>query len=394
MYPTLILKKREGKRLLAGHLWIYSNEIDISQSPLKQFTPGQLVNIASQEGRPLGTAYVNPASLICARLLCRKPNQKIDQAWFEDAIAQALSLRESLYQVPYYRLVHSEGDFLPGLVIDRFGDYFVVQINTAGMDVLKDTIIKALVNLFEPKGILLKNTSSSRTLENLPEETICAYGEVPDTVSLVENGIKFTAPLMQGQKTGWFYDHRLNRERMANYTKDKRVLDLFSYVGGWGVQAAVAGASSVCMVDASKRAIEYANMNADQNKTAATIETIVDDVFETLTKMVAEGRQYDVVIVDPPAFVKRKKDIENASNAYYRVNLLASKLLAKNGLLISSSCSYHFSADMLARALLKIAQKTSRQLQYIERLSQAPDHPVHPAIVETAYLKGFICRFS
>lgn len=394
MYPLLVLKKREGKRLLAGHLWIYSNEIDTQQSPLKQLSPGQLVNVATHEGRVLGTAYVNPASLICARLLSRHANETINQKWFEVAFTQALSLRESLYQGPYYRLVHSEGDYLPGLVIDRFADYFVVQINTAGMDVLKDTIINALVTLFKPKGILLKNTSSSRALENLAEETVCAYGEVPEAVSLEENAVPFTVPLMQGQKTGWFYDHRLNRERMANYTKGKRVLDLFSYVGGWGVQAAAAGASSVTMVDASKLAIEYANKNSEQNKTAASVETIADDVFEVLTKMVAEGREYDVIVVDPPAFVKRKKDLDKASNAYFRVNLLASKLLAKNGILISSSCSYHFSADMLARTLLKVAQKTSRKLQYIERLSQAPDHPVHPAIIETAYLKGFICRFS
>ncbi len=394
MYPNLILKKREGKRLLAGHLWIYSNEVDTQQSPLKQFTAGQLVNVASHEGRILGTAYVNASSLICARMLSHHANQKIEHSWIEAALRQALSLREALYPLPYYRLVHSEGDYLPGLIIDRFGDVFVVQTNTAGMDAIKNIIVEVLVSLFKPAGVLLKNSSSSRELENLPEEMLCAYGEVPDEVTLQENGSQFTVPLAKGQKTGWFYDHRLNRERMAQYTKEKRVLDLFSYAGGWGVQAAMAGATAVTMVDASAQAIDYANKNATQNQHSAHIDTITDDVFTALSNMVDKGRQFDVIIVDPPAFVKRKKDIESASNAYYRVNLMAAKLLAKNGILISSSCSYHFSTEMLARTLLKVAQKTSRHLQYIERLSQAPDHPVHPAIVETAYLKGFICRLG
>lgn len=327
-------------------------------------------------------------------MLSHHANQKIEHSWIEAALRQALSLREALYPLPYYRLVHSEGDYLPGLIIDRFGDVFVVQTNTAGMDAIKNIIVEVLVSLFKPAGVLLKNSSSSRELENLPEEMLCAYGEVPDEVTLQENGSQFTVPLAKGQKTGWFYDHRLNRERMAQYTKEKRVLDLFSYAGGWGVQAAMAGATAVTMVDASAQAIDYANKNATQNQHSAHIDTITDDVFTALSNMVDKGRQFDVIIVDPPAFVKRKKDIESASNAYYRVNLMAAKLLAKNGILISSSCSYHFSTEMLARTLLKVAQKTSRHLQYIERLSQAPDHPVHPAIVETAYLKGFICRLG
>ena len=332
---TLCLKNRADRRLKAGHLWIYSNEVDTEKTPLKNFETGELIRIESAEGKPLGTGYINPNSLICARLVSRDNKYVLDKSLMVHRIQVALSLRERLFEKPYYRLIFGDSDGLPGLVVDRFGDVVVVQMSTAGMEAVKDEIVEALVKVLKPTGILLKNDGTGRKLESLPEYVEVAYGEVPEKVELEENGVRFMAPVMKGQKTGWFYDHRLNRDRLRHYVKGKRVLDVFSYVGGWGVQCAAFGASDVVCVDASEQATELVHENAELNGLGDKVGTLKGDAFTALKALRDEGEKFDVVIVDPPAFIKKRKDIKAGEQAYRRINELAMRLLEKDGIIVA-----------------------------------------------------------
>jgi 23S rRNA (cytosine1962-C5)-methyltransferase len=242
--PTLKLKPREDRRLRQGHLWIYSNEVDINATPLKAFEPGQQAVLEAASGKPLGLVYVNPASLIVARLISRNVKDRLNTNFLRIKLEVALALREALFSRPYYRLVYGDSDGLPGLIVDRFDRILVVQISTAGMEAVKDSIVEALLDVVQPTGILLKNNGSHRALEDLPQNIEVAYGEVQTAHRVEENGVSFLAPLQDGQKTGWFYDHRSSRERLSRYAKGKTVLDIYSYVGAWGIQALKAGATS------------------------------------------------------------------------------------------------------------------------------------------------------
>ena len=387
----LQLKKNEERRLLAGHLWIYSNEVNTTETPLKQFSPGEQVRVLSHTGKTLGVAYVNPKSLICARLISRKLEQ-LDQTLLQKRIVQALTLRDTLFKDPCYRLVYGESDLLPGLVVDRFGDHLSVQLNSAGMDALKDDIIETLKTELQPSSILLRNDSSMRNLEGMNNEVVAAHGSPPSEVELIENGVRMLAPLYDGQKTGWFYDQRPNRAEFCRFVKGKRVLDVFSYVGSFAIQAAAAGASEVWSVDASRFALEMAEKNAQLNGAGDIFTGAEGDAFDVLKALRADNEQFDVIVVDPPAFIKRKKDHKEGLRAYHRVNELAMRLLPEDGILLSASCSMHLHRDELLDVLRSGARKTRRHAQVVFEGMQGPDHPVHPAIAETKYLKAFIAR--
>lgn len=393
-HKALRLKDRADRRLKAGHLWIYSNEVDTKATPLKSFSTGELVLIENAAGKAIGTGYVNPNTLICARLVSRDARYMLDKSLLVHRIKVALSLRESLFDKPCYRLIFGDSDSLPGLVVDRFGDVLVVQISTAGMELVKDQIVEALVQVLKPTGILLKNDGTSRKLENLPEYIEVAYGEVPDEVELEENGVRFLAPVMKGQKTGWFYDHRLNRDRLRHYVKGKRVLDVFSYVGGWGVQCAAFGAEEVICVDASEKAVDLVHRNAELNGLQDKVGTMQGDAFEALKQLKAEGEQFDVIIVDPPAFIKRRKDVKAGELAYRRINEMAMRLLSKDGILVACSCSMHLQRDSMLDALRAGSRHIERNLQIIEQGHQGPDHPILPAIPETEYIKAMTARVT
>ena len=393
-HKALRLKDRADRRLKAGHLWIYSNEVDTKATPLKGFSTGELVLIENAAGKAIGTGYVNPNTLICARLVSRDARYMLDKSLLVHRIKVALSLRERLFDKPCYRLIFGDSDSLPGLVVDRFGDVLVVQISTAGMELVKDQIVEALVQVLKPTGILLKNDGSSRKLENLPEYIEVAHGEVPDEVELEENGVRFLAPVMKGQKTGWFYDHRLNRDRLRHYVKGKRVLDVFSYVGGWGVQCAAFGAEEVICVDASEKAVDLVHRNAELNGLQDKVGTMQGDAFEALKQLKAEGEQFDVIIVDPPAFIKRRKDVKAGELAYRRINEMAMRLLSKDGILVACSCSMHLQRDSMLDALRAGSRHIERNLQIIEQGHQGPDHPILPAIPETEYIKAMTARVT
>ncbi|MDH5633593.1 MAG: class I SAM-dependent rRNA methyltransferase [Gammaproteobacteria bacterium] len=389
---TLKLKKREDRRLRAGHGWIFSNEIDTKVTPLKGLVAGESVNIVSDSGQLLGSAYVNPASLICARMISRHANKTLDRALLQERIQRAHGLRDQLYATGHYRLVYGDSDFLPGLVIDRFDDVLVVQSSTAGIDVVMDDVKDVLTELFDPEAIILRNDSGARDLENLERYTRVIHGDMPDKLRIEENGLRFEVPTTDSQKTGWFYDQQDNRRRLNRYVAGKSVLDVFSYAGGWGIHAAHYGARDVACVDASEAALESVKRNAELNSLDSFVRTIKGDAFEVLKHLKESGEMFDVVILDPPAFIKRKKDMDSGSIAYERLNKAGLQLVNDGGVLISCSCSHHMSADNLQRAILKAAQKSRHQLQILETGEQGPDHPVHPAIAETRYLKAFYCR--
>jgi 23S rRNA (cytosine1962-C5)-methyltransferase len=390
--PPLRLKKNEERRLRAGHLWVYSNEIDISATPLKDFEPGSAVRIEDYRGHVLGTGYVNPHSLICARLVSRDPKYILDKSLLKHRLNIALSLREQLFDTQYYRLVHGEGDGLPGLVVDRFNDLLVVQITTAGMEQQKAAIIEALEKILKPNTIVLRNDSPARQVEQLESYVETALGSEPASVYLEENHTRFETDVIKGQKTGWFYDHRMNRARMQHYVKNRRVLDVFSYVGSWAIQALTAGASEVMAVESSSTAIDQIHHNAELNDVVDRIASIQGDAFEALKSLRQAREKFDVVIIDPPAFIKRKKDFKEGLNAYRRINQMAMQVLNKDGYLISASCSFHLPAEQLSDTILKSSRHVDRTAQIIEQGHQGPDHPVHPAIPETNYLKAYFTR--
>jgi 23S rRNA (cytosine1962-C5)-methyltransferase len=389
--PALRLKRNEDRRLQAGHLWIFSNEVDTQQTPLTKFKAGELVRVLAHNDRALGLAYVNPQSLISARML---GTWKIpDAAWLAARIRSALALRERLYPAPYYRLVYGESDGLPGLVVDRYGSACVVQIGTAGMERLKLPIQRSLEQVLRCEALLFKNDGSIREMEGLPSYVEIAKGRFDELGLVVEDGLEFQAPLAEGQKTGWFFDQAANRRALVKYVrKGARVLDVFSYVGAWGVRAAHSGAGEVLCVDSSASALEVAASNAERNKTR--VGAVKGDAFDVLEELVGKRARFDIVIIDPPAFAKRKKDLPKALAAYKRLNQLAMRLLADDGILVSCSCSHHVSAEELQDAIAKAARSADKHLQILEMGGQAPDHPVHPAIPETRYLKTYFCRVS
>jgi 23S rRNA (cytosine1962-C5)-methyltransferase len=389
--PALRLKRNEDRRLNAGHLWIFSNEVDTAQTPLAKFKAGELVRVLAHNDRALGLAYVNPQSLISARLL--QTWKLPDAAWLAARIRTALAVRERLYPQPYYRLVYGESDGLPGLVIDRYGSACVVQIGTAGMERLKLQIQQALEQVLHCEALLFKNDSPAREMEGLPGYVETAKGGFDALSRVSEDGLEFQAPLAEGQKTGWFFDQAANRRSLAKYVrKGARVLDVFSYVGAWGVRAAHGGAGEVLCVDSSAAALELAATNADRNR--VKIMTSKGDAFDVLEDLAKKGVRFDIVIIDPPAFAKRKKDLPKALAAYKRLNQLAMRVLGDEGILVSCSCSYHVSPEDLQDAIAKAARAAGKSLQILEAGGQAPDHPVHPAISETRYLKAYFCRVN
>ena len=389
----LRLKRGEDRRLNAGHLWVFSNEIDTERTPLTAFAAGTVAELRSHRDVFLGYAYVNPHALICARILSRDAPQPVSGELIERRLAAALALRERLGNARYCRWVFGESDLLPGLVLDRYGDIVVGQIATAGMEALREQVAAAVRTLVSPRALYWKNDSAVRALESLPQVAEAAYGEVPQEIEVVESDLTFGAPLAGGQKTGWFYDQSANRARLARYvTAGSRVLDVCSYTGAWAVTALKAGAARACCVDSSEVALQFAQANARRNGT--TLEPLRADAFEALQSLAAQGERFDLVVLDPPAFIKRRKDIPVGQAAYRKLNQLALGVLAEEGLLVSCSCSYHLAAEELVNAIQSAARHSARFVQILEAGGQSPDHPVHPAIPETRYLKAFFCRVT
>ncbi len=391
--PELRLKRGEDRRINAGHPWVFSNEVDTARTPLTTLPAGTAVRLLSDRDKFLGFAYVNPHSLICARIMSRDPQVAIDESLIVHRLNVALALRRRLSPEPYGRIVFGESDQLPGLVLDRFGDVIVGQIATAGMEALRPQVEAAVRKVLDPRLLYWKNDSGSRELEQLPAFSGAAFGEAPAHLQVREAGIDFTAPLAEGQKTGWFYDQAANRALLGHFLpQGARVLDVCSYVGAWAITALKHGAGRATCVDASPAALEFAQRNAAA--AGVTLESVRGDAFEVLKNLHEAGERFDAVILDPPAFIKRRKDIPQGQAAYRKLNQLAMNLIDRDGLLVSCSCSYHLEEAQLVTAVQAAARHSARFAQVLAFGGQSPDHPVHPAIPETRYLKALFCRVS
>ena len=312
----LFLRRGADRRLRGGHLWVYSNEVDTARNPLGSFTAGDLVVVRDASGGILGSAYMEPQALICGRVYAPGEALNFDRELIERRLATALSGRQAAFEKPFYRLVYGDSDNLPGVVIDRFGDYLVVQCNNAAVERYREQLIAALVGLLQPSGILLRGDSRLRREQGLAADAEVVHGEMPAQVELEENGVRFLAPVFAGQKTGWFYDHRMSRARLAAWVAGRSVLDVYSYIGGWGIQAAAFGATEVTCLDSSAQALEGVEANAGLNGLQERVTTLHGSAPETLSALRQQGRSFDVVILDPPAFIQRKKDFKKGVTAY------------------------------------------------------------------------------
>jgi 23S rRNA (cytosine1962-C5)-methyltransferase len=380
------IKPREGRKARAGAPWIFSNEI-VMDGAAKALAPGQLVDVKGDDGQDFGTGYFNSKSLIAVRLLARECAALVDAAFFGKYLARALKLREAFYDKPFYRLIHAEGDGLPGLTIDRFGETLVLQITTAGMESLLTPLTMALENVLSPANIILRNDAPARSLEGLEQYVRAEKGEM-GRMAVEENGARYFADLGQGQKTGWYYDQRDNRAFIAGLAKGKTVLDAYSYTGGFGILAAKAGASEVICVDSSAPALALAEDSAAANK--VSIRAIKADVFEELERLSAQKEVFDIVVADPPPFVKSKKDLEPGAKAYRKLARLAASVTAKGGMLLLASCSHNIPADRFATECAMGIARANRNASLIRSAGASPDHPVHPMLPESAYLKACV----
>jgi len=389
--PTLTLAKGHSKRLRAGHPWVFSNEIDMTPET-RLLPPGGLVSLIDAGGERLGIATFNPHSLISVRLLSRDPAQTIDRAFLAARLSAALALRQILFPRPFYRLVHSEADGLPGLVVDRFGDVLAVQTNTAGMERLLPDLLAVFDDLLSPRAVVLVNDSPARIHEGLQPEHRVVAGSIDGPVELEENGCRFVADLQEGQKTGWFYDQRDNRAAVARVAPGRRVLDVYTYAGGFAVQAAVAGASEVIAIDRSETSLALAARAAELNNVA--VQTVRAESFAEMERLAAAGEKFGLVVVDPPAFVKSRKDLGAGAKGYRKMTRLAAALVEPGGFLFCASCSHHMPVEAFALETARGLQQAGRTGRIIRSAGASSDHPVHPWLPESAYLKALMYQLD
>jgi 23S rRNA (cytosine1962-C5)-methyltransferase len=391
--PSVLLRAGEDRRVRAGHPWAFSNEI-LMDAETKALPVGSLAILRAPGGEALGLATFNPHSLIAARLLTSNPEAVVDALFFGRRIARAAALRDRLIGVPYYRLIHAEADGLPGVIVDRFGDALVVQINSAGMAALTPVLLEALEAELSPGTIVLKNDSPVRELEGLERELVVAKGEA-GPVEVIENGARFVADLSGGQKTGWFYDQRDNRRFMAGLARDASVLDVYSYSGGFGVLAAKEGAQSVTCLDRSRAALDTAQAAAKVNGVEGRVAIQKAEAFEALEKLDGTAaRKFGVVICDPPAFVKSRKDLKTGAQGYRKLVRLAAPLVARGGFLFVASCSHLMDVPMFAEQVRRGLRDAERTGRILRSSGAALDHPIHPNLPETAYLKALTLQLD
>jgi 23S rRNA (cytosine1962-C5)-methyltransferase len=385
--PEIRLQPGRQKRLRQGHPWIYSNEIALDAAA-KSLEPGSLVAVLAADGERLGIGFFNPRSLVAIRLLSRDPTVAIDEAFFAMRLGRALALRETLYREPYYRLCHAEADGLPGLAIDRYGDFLVLQVNAAGMERLTAPLLGALDSLLAPRVVLLRNDSPVRALEGLASEVRFAKGELAGPVELREGGARFLADLAGGQKTGWFFDQRCNRAFMAGLSAGRRVIDLYCHSGGFAIAAALGGAREVIAIDRSEPALDLARRAAALNEVEARCRFERGQAFGAMERLAAQGERFEMVICDPPAFVKSRKDLAAGAKGYRKMSRLAAELAAPGGFLFLASCSHNMPAERFAEEVRRGISQAGRTGRILMSAGAAPDHPVHPALPESAYLKA------
>lgn len=381
---VVTLKKNEEKRILTGNGWVYANEVAKITGKDKN---GSLATVVSSNGRFIGKGYINHLSKILVRIFIR--DERSDEEVIKERLVEAVNLRKRLGFSSCYRAVYAEADLLPGLVVDKYGEALSVQFLTLGMDLRKDFIIECLKEIFAPRAIIERSDVAVRRKEGLPLKKGVICGEDISRIETEENGLKLSIDLIDGQKTGYFLDQKENRFALRRYAKDKSVLDCFCNAGGFGLNAAAAGAKTVTFLDISPVALSEVNKNAALNG-ITNIQTIECDVFEKLREYKAEKKKFDLIVLDPPAFCKSGEDVAAALKGYKDINVLAMKLLNDDGILVSSSCSHFVTPTMFKRMLAESAASAGKRAKILEERGQSPDHPVLLGADESAYLKFVI----
>jgi 23S rRNA (cytosine1962-C5)-methyltransferase len=385
--PAIALLPGRHKRAEGGHPWIYSNELRMDTAA-KALEPGALVTVRRADESPLGVAMFNPHSLVAARLLDRDASRAIGGRFIARRLDRALRLRDRLFDQPYYRLVHAEADGLPGLVVDRFAGVLALQFNAAGTARFEPLIVERLEALLAPEAIVLRNDSPARALEGLMPETRMAKGTIDGPIVVHENGIEFLVDPVAGQKTGWFFDQRDNRRFVAALAHGARVLDLYCFNGAFSVQTAQAGAAAVLGIDSSEPALDLAAASAERNRVGEICNFRRAEAFGEAARLAAAGERFDIVIADPPAFAKSRKDVPAALRGYRKLARLAASVTAPGGLMFLACCSRNVAEAEFANAVRRGLGDAGRGARILRTAGADADHPIHPALPETAYLKA------
>lgn len=392
--PYFAVKMRSNKspkRVRFGYPWVYNDEVVLDRRTKSQ-KPGSIVQLNASDGEVLGLGAFHPESKITIRMLARETNISIDRGWLEDKITRALALREKLYDKPYYRLIHAEADGLPGVVADRFGDVISVQPNAAWADALFDDLAEALRAVTGVASIYKNASGRARKLEGLDDESAFWSKPIEGPVPVEMNGATYFADLVDGQKTGLFYDQRDNHAFAARLAKDGSVLDVFSHVGGFGLAALAAGAKEVLAIDSSAAALELATRGAAAMQRSAEFAIQKGDAFAEMQSLIDADGRFDTVICDPPAFAPAKPALEAGLRAYERVARLGARLVEKGGFLCLCSCSHAASPELFREASLRGVARAGREVQVLHEGAAGPDHPAHPHLAESSYLKALFLR--
>lgn len=389
MSSKVHLKRKISPRVVNGHPWIFNNEVGtIEGAP----APGQIVEVLTHDKKFVGKGYINPKSQILVRLLTRDKNEVVNDDFFLRRIRECWEYRKRTGYTENCRLVFGEADFLPQLIIDKFNDYFVIQTLALGIDTWKPAIVKALQEIFKPKGIYERNDVPVRELEGLPQHKGFLSDPFDPKIIINENGLKFNVDLENGQKTGYFLDQQDNRRAIQHIVKDADVLGAFTYTGTFEIHAAHYGARSVLGLDISENAVQQANRNAELNGVSSVCRFEAANAFDVLKQWVKDGRQYDVVMLDPPAFTKSRATIEKAITGYKEINLRGMKLVRPGGFLVTSSCTSLVQADLFLQIIDMAAKDARRRIRQVSFQTQSADHPIIRGLENTQYLKFLIIQ--
>ena len=383
-----VLRKTRESRIRSGHPWVFASDIERVEG---SFEPGDVVDVVSSHNTYLGRAFYNPKSQISLRMLTTH-DEPVDEAFFRRRVQEAWDYRKLFCDPASCRLIFSESDFLPGLIVDKFGEYLVVQSLCLGIEKWKQSIVRDLAEIVHPRGIWERSDVPVRRLEGLEQTTGLLYGEVPDSIDMVENGLRFVVDVKNGQKTGFFLDQKENRAAIAPLCKGARVLDCFCHNGSFSLHAAKYGARSVLGVDISEEALEVARLNAENNGLSDVVTFEAHNCFDHLRELTDAREQFDVVILDPPAFTKTRAAVESALRGYKEINLRGMKLVRKGGFLVTCSCSQHVSPEQFRDMINQAARDSKTKLRLVENRTQGHDHPILPASPETQYLKCMILQ--
>lgn len=391
-FAVVTLKKGEGRLLKSGGMWIFDNEI---ASIMGSFSDGDIVLVRDHDGYPLGKGFINTNSKIAVRILTRDEHQSIDALWMEQRVSDAWEYRRRTVDTGSCRILFGEADFVPGFVADKFEDVLVVQSLALGIDRWKQTLVDALIKVLSEDGIRIRGVyersdAKVRTQEGMELHKGFIGPEFPTTVEIVENGVRYEVDVKDGQKTGFFLDQKYNRLAIQKLCRGADVLDCFTHTGSFALNAGIAGAASVLGIDASELAVTQARKNAELNGLADRVSFFCEDVFALLPAFEEEGRSFDVVILDPPAFTKSRNSVKNASKGYREINQRAMKLVKEGGFLATCSCSHFMTQELFSQVIAQAARSAHRRLRQVEFRTQAPDHPILWAADESYYLKFYI----